>query len=218
MFKRCAGLLLVALFPLASLAQEAPAAAPPGALVDPTIHRHKGFFIRPELGFGYFGTSASQGGITQKLSGGGGVFALAIGGAVSEDFILAGQVWDYVASDPTLSISGGGFDGSGTVNGSAALVGYGVLLNWYFMPGNLYVAVTPSLTKVASIDENGDTDTTDWGFGARVGLGKEWWVSDHWGLGLAGSIALSSNKYSVGGGSLTYGTFCAGLTFSATYN
>jgi len=217
MFKRSAGLLLVALFPLASLAQEAPPAAPPAAPTASTVHRHLGFFIRPELGFGYFGASASQGGVEMKVSGGGVNFGLAVGGAISEDFILAGQVWDYVVSDPTVSIKGGGFDLSGTASGTdAGLVGYGVLLNWYFMPGNWYVAATPSLTRLISSDGS-DSATSEWGFGVRGALGKEWWVSDHWGLGLAGSLALSSNK-DTGTDAATFTTFCAGLTFSATYN
>jgi hypothetical protein len=216
MSKRLVGLLVAALCPLAALAQEAQA-APPAALVDPTIHRHKGFFIRPELGFGYFGASASQGGVTLKVSGGGAALGLAIGGAVSEDFIVAGQVWDYVVSEPTVSMSGGGFDFSGTAtDGSAGLVGYGVLLNWYFMPGNWYAAVTPSLTRIVTSDGTSDF-TSEWGFGVRGAFGKEWWVSDHWGLGLAASLALSSNK-DAGTDPPTFTTFCAGLTFSATYN
>jgi hypothetical protein len=214
--------LLVALLPLTSLAQEAPpAAAPPAPAAAPvaasTVNRHLGFFIRPELGLGYFGAGASQGGVDLKVSGGGINFALGIGGAISEDFILGGQVWDYVVSDPEVSIKGGGIDVSGTASGSSAgLVGYGVLLNWYFMPSNWYVAVTPSLTRLVTSDGT-DTFTSEWGFGLRGAVGKEWWVSDHWGLGLSANLALSSNK-DTGTDPPTFTSFCAGLSFSATYN
>jgi hypothetical protein len=211
MFRRLAGLLAVALFPLASLAQSAPPPPMPGYS---PVNRHVGFFIRPEVGLSYLSTSASSGGLDLKLSGGGATLGLAIGGAVSEDFIVAGQVWDYVVSDPTVTLNGQ----SGTASGSSVgLVGYGVLLNWYFPPSNLYVAVTPSITRVAISDSSNNTGTTEWGFGLRAAVGKEWWVSDHWGLGLDANVALSSNKDS-GGSSATFGSAAIGVSFSATYN
>ena len=33
------------------------------------------------------------------------------------------------------------------------------------------------------IDFDGDDETSDTGFAAEVGLGKEWWVGNKWGLG-----------------------------------
>jgi hypothetical protein len=212
MFSRLAKLLLIALVPLAAVAQDAPPPAPAGGYS--TYNRHFGFFIRPELGFGYFSSSASQGGTDATISGGGGVFALAIGGAVSENFIVAGQVWDYIASSPTLKVNGVNIPIS---NGSSAgVVGYGVLLNWYLQPSNLYIAVTPSFTKLVSSDGT-SSETSEWGFGVRGAVGKEWWVSDHWGIGLAASLALSSNKFS-GSGQPSWGSAAFGLTCSATYN
>lgn len=207
-----AAVLLTLLVPLAAAAQEAPQAAPPAG-ADPTIHRHKGFFIRPELGLGYFATSASQGGLSVKFSGGGAGLGLAIGGAVSEDFIVAGQVWDYVVSDPDVTVNGQ--TGSAGSETSVGLVGYGVLLNWYFMPSNLYVGVTPSFTKLV-LDDGTGSSSSEWGFGVRGAFGKEWWVSDHWGLGLAATIGLASNKSGDGGPS--FGSAAFGLNFSATYN
>src|SRR5438132_13842818 len=40
-----------------------PGASAPMAPLDATRHRHLGFFIRPDLGFGYLSTKASQGGV-----------------------------------------------------------------------------------------------------------------------------------------------------------
>lgn len=202
MMRHLATLLLLVLAPLTAAAQEP--------------QRHTGFFIRPELGFGYFAAGASQNGLDLSITGSGPGLALAIGGAVSENFIIGGQVWDYIASKPTVTLKGGGLDLSATADADAGLVGYGVFLNWYFMPSNMYLAVTPSLTRLVSTDGT-DTATSDWGFGVRGAFGKEWWVSDNWGLGLAASLALSSNKDS-GAGAPTIGTFCIGLSFSATYN
>jgi hypothetical protein len=214
MSRKLAGLLLATLMPLASLAQEAPPAPPVPAAS--TAHRHLGFFIRPELGFGYFDTKASQGGVDAEIKGSAGHFGIAIGGAVTENFILAGQIWDYVASKPTYSLGSSGNKYSQTLSGNAGLVGYGLLVNWYFQPSNLYLGFTPSFTRLVEADQ-GDSSTSDWGFGVRATFGKEWWVSDHWGLGLAASLALSSNKGG-GSGSPTWTTGAFGLSFSATYN
>ena len=214
MFSNLAKLLLISLLPLAAVAQEAPPPAPYRG--DPTVNRHFGFFIRPELGLGYFSSSASQGGVDVTIKGGGAAFAIGVGGAVSENFIVGGQIWDYAVSDPTIKISYGGVTNSYSSSTSAALVGYGVLLNWYLQPSNLYIAVTPSFTRLVS-DDGTNTATSEWGFGVRGAFGKEWWVSDHWGLGLAASLALSSNK-DQGTGAPTFGTASFGLTFSATYN
>ena len=212
MTRHLARLLLLALIPLSAAAQDA--SRPRHG--DFTVHRHLGFFIRPELGFGYLNSSASQSGTDFTISGSGAGLGLAIGGAVSENFIVAGQVWDYVASRPDVKISGGGSSISGASDSDAGLVGYGVLLNWYLQPSNAYLAVTPSFTRLVS-SNGSSSSTSDWGFGVRGAVGKEWWVSDHWGLGLNASLGLSSNK-DKGSGAPTFGTACFGVNFSATYN
>ena len=201
--------LLAALLPLYAAAQERAAPEQPA-------HRHLGFFIRPELGFGGFASAASQDGVDYSISGGGGAFALAIGGAVSEDFIVGGQVWDVIASKPDWTIKSGGTEVKGTSSSDAGLVGYGVLLNWYLQPSNVYLAVTPSLTRLVST-QGTTTTTSDWGFGIRGAVGKEWWVADHWGIGVAASIGLSSNKDG-GSGAPTWGSAAFAVTCSATYN
>jgi len=50
-----------------------------------------------------------------------------------------------------------------------------------------------------------------------LALGKEWWVSDHWGLGVAGHISFSSNQDPVASNN-TLTTWAFGAAFSATYN
>jgi hypothetical protein len=217
--------LLVAM-PLAAAAQESaphhmPPAPPQQYQPGPQqagygARRHDGFFIRPELGVGYVSTKGTQDGVTLKVSGSGATLGLAIGGAVTENFILAAQVWDIVASSPDAEVSGGGLSASGSVDGTSAVVGYGVLLNWY-LQNNVYLAVTPSLTRLV-LEDGSSTGTSEWGVGLRGAVGKEWWVSNNWGLGLAASLAFSSNKDSSASNAPTLRTTGFGLTFSATYN
>ncbi len=185
----------------------------PGPPMDPTAHRHLGFYLHLDLGMGALASSASTSLGTMKLSGSGGNFSIAVGGAVSENFILAGHLWDHVASNPRLTWAGSSVS---TSNSSVALVGLGVDLTWYIMPSNFYVTVTPSITSL-SVNSSGSTSNTESGLGVQLAGGKEWWVSDHWGLGLNLQLAISSNK-DKGTNPPTWGSSSLAVAFSATYN
>jgi hypothetical protein len=229
MTSQTSALLLAALLPLGAVAQETPPPAPapqaapaptapapaPNLAADPTARHHRGFFIRPELGFAYLNTSSTSGSTKAEFSGTGFSFGLSIGGAVSEDLVVAFSAWNFIASDPDLKLGGVSY---GAVKGaSVALVGYGVLVNWYLQPSNFYLALTPALTRV-TLNDGTTIWGTQWGLGLRATAGKEWWVSDHWGLGLAASFAVSSNKDSAETGAPTWGSAAFNLIFSATYN
>ncbi len=197
-----------------------PIGAPPaidpasGYGADPTYQRHLGFFFRPELGFGYATSSASDAGADLTIKGGGASFAIAVGGAVTENFIVGAQAWDVVTTSPTIEL--GGTSASTSSDTSSGVVGYGLLLNWYF-DNNFYLALTPSLTRL-TFSDNGTSYTSDWGFGLRGTIGKEWWVANHWGLGVAGGLGLSSNKDGAYSGAPTWTTWGFSLNVSATYN
>ncbi len=194
----------------ASWAAPAAAQVPAG---DPTVHRHLGFFLHLDLGLGALASSASTPIGDVKLSGGGGNFSIAAGGAVAENFILAGHIWDHVVSDPKVEV--GGISGTAT-NSTLGLVGYGLNLTYYFRPSNLYLSATPSVT-VLTVKSGGQSYDTEAGFGVQLAVGKEWWVSDHWGLGLNGQLAVASNK-DKGAGAPTWGSAAIAIAFSATYN
>lgn len=99
MSKSIAGWLLAAVLPLTSLAQEA--APGPPTLAGSHARRHVGLFVRPELGVGYLALGARQGGTDVRISVTGASVGLAIGGAVSENLIVAGQVWNCTGSTPS---------------------------------------------------------------------------------------------------------------------
>jgi hypothetical protein len=191
-------------------------AARPGTLLaDNTINRHFGFFIRPDLGFGYLSSSESSGLGDATISGVAGVAGLSIGGAVAENLILGAHIFDAVTSNPNVSL---GNASSNTSNASLTMFGVGPELTYYFMPNNIYLSGTVALTRM-TFNSNGNDASTDWGFGSRVTLGKEWWVSNHWGLGLSGHISYSANNdpASNGNGNLM-SSWAVGAAFSATYN
>ncbi len=180
-----------------------------------TGHRHLGFFLQLDSGFGYLRSTAGSTASLPEISISGPAFSLAVGvgGAVAEDTVLAGQVWTLGAISQTITV--GGLEASA---GDTTLVisGFGPTFVYYFMPANLFLSVTPSLTTV-QISGGGISGETQLGFGLRAAVGKEWWVGDHWGIGLTGQLYLASNK-DKGVSPPTWTSFGGVLAFSATYN
>src|SRR5262249_56674629 len=85
-------------------------AAPPAPLapapeVDPTAHRHLGFFFHLDVGGGYFYSSAGTG-TGVSISGPAAPLGLAVGGAVAENWIVAGELWGSLAPNPKVSYGG----------------------------------------------------------------------------------------------------------------
>jgi hypothetical protein len=178
------------------------------AQADDGGHQHLGFFLRPDVGYGYM--SSSGGGAT--ISRGAFLGSLHIGGVIAENLILGADLYAggtgksdsilYSGVTPAVSDS------------STVLAGIGPEVTYYLMPVNVYVSATVGFTSLAIISPGQNSASGHGGFGGRIGIGKEWWVSSHWGLGLAGHASESWN--SVDG--VTYSTWSLGVAFSATYN
>jgi hypothetical protein len=91
---------------------------------------------------------------------------------------------------------------------------------YYFMPVNIYLSasVTVSRDRLEIDEKKGSTNP---GVGAYVSIGKEWWVSDNWGLGVALFAYASRMDARESGtfvGRYTVYNTVAGVVFSATYN
>ncbi|HTP29906.1 MAG TPA: hypothetical protein VMK12_30145, partial [Anaeromyxobacteraceae bacterium] len=100
-------------------------------------------------------------------------------------------------------------------NASAGVYAIGPMVKYYVMPINFYLAATPSFAKLTSSSSTGSGETK-WGPALRLAAGKEWYASQHWGLGLASVFQFSSNEGSSGGA--TWSTVGGGVVFSASYN
>lgn len=174
---------------------------------------HRGFFLRMHLGGGYLTSSATDSGNALNVKGGAGSFSIAAGGAVARDLHLYGELVDSVASSPTFSVNG--TSGSGN-NANYGLVGIGPGVNYYFMPVNAYLSGSLLLARLTA-SNNGSSSNSDWGLAGKIQLGKEWWVSQDWGLGVAGMLLAGSNPAG-GGSTATFTTWSGAVLFSATYN
>jgi hypothetical protein len=62
------------------------------------------------------------------------------------------------------------------------------------------------------------SDSSEVGFGVDLDLGKEWWIDDNWGIGLALRLSLSAVPASEDiARDAMFGSGFVALLFSATY-
>ena len=188
------------------------------ARADPASE-HRGFYLRMNLGPGFSSMEADDANLTLKGAGVGA--SAAVGGALARNFVLFGEVFLHGMADP--SVEGLGLDES-TVQG-AGVLGIGPGAAYYFMPLNLYVSATLALTAgfVDVRDELGDPDTksrsTKAGLGLSLMVGKEWWLSANWGLGVAAQLfgaRMQDEDIADGESAWRAGGFA--LLISGTYN
>ena len=98
---------------------------------------------------------------------------------------------------------------------NACAIGPGV--TYYLMPANVYFSGSVGVGSLSGSDElNGNSDT---GFALDTTIGKEWWVGDNWGLGLAGDFTyLSAKDKDLVGSTQNWSVTGFGLRLSATFN
>jgi hypothetical protein len=183
----------------------------------PGYHTHDGFYMRLAAGGG--AAVAQDSDIGAKASGNSFAFSAAFGGAILENLILYGEmvgygIPEYKYNDDQMS---------GTSTRTLNISGLGPGVAYYFMPLNLYASGSLLLHRVSmSASKNSDEDIalTDMGAGVSLMVGKEWWVSTDWGLGIAADFFFGTAKnrayYTTSDSRWTSKGFA--IMFSATYN
>lgn len=186
-----------------------PMAPPPG------YHEHDGFYLRMTMGVGYLHTSYSVGTSDLTISGGGMALSIAVGGAIMPNLILYGEITGTSALNPTFSTA----TGSATGNGTVSLVGLGPGAAYYIEPTNMYVSGTLAFSQVSASDSNSNnsTDLTNTGIGFALSVGKEWWASPNWGVGVAGMFHFASMTVKNANDTRMTAEGIS-ILFSATYN
>jgi hypothetical protein len=163
-----------------------PGYPPPGQPMLPAgYHQHDGFFAHLAAGVVLVRASTSRNG-TASATGRG--IHLAFGGSVAPNLIL-------FAEPSILWADGLGIESPiyGAVTSASVLsLGLGQGLAYYVEPLNLYLSGTFTYSAIVirtSSSDNGSANGS--GFGARFAVGKEWWTSTDWAVGLAGTVGYT---------------------------
>jgi hypothetical protein len=191
-----------------------PAGPPPG------YHEHDGFYMRLTTGITVVNASTSYGGVDSTITGAGIALGMAFGGSITPNLALYGEFILNSAIEPTAK---GGGTSTTWNNHDLDLFGIGPGVVYYLVPANLYFSGTLAFSKLSmsnsgssSNSSNDSVDLTDYGIGASLMVGKEWWVSTNWGLGVAGLLHLASMKNKDVDTRTT--AEAISILFSATYN
>ncbi|MFC1573396.1 hypothetical protein ACFL6M_07340 [Candidatus Eisenbacteria bacterium] len=174
-------MLLTALYALIVLL------APPSLAGEPRQH-DGGFFLRLSAGGGSATTSNDILGETLELSGGAVDLNFAIGAIVSPNLAIHGTLFGWMVEDPDVKL---GSETATMPNANLDLSAIGAGLTYYLMPSNFYLSGSLGIGTL-TIDTALGESSTDPGLAVDLTVGKEWWVSDRWGLGAAAALSFHS--------------------------
>ncbi len=182
---------------------------------------HDGLFLRFQTGFG-LGRMVEKdvGGRDITMSGTAGVFRFQLGGAVFENLIVYGEMGAFSLTDPTIKGEEGYITTTSQSDITLTMSDLGLGACYYFMPVNIYVAASVTLSR-DRLEIDKKKGSTDPGAGVYVSTGKEWWISDNWGLGVAVfayASRMEARESAPFSGRYTVYNRVAGIVFSATYN
>ena len=187
----------------------------------PRSNDHTGLLVRLSLGIGGGAVNEDwNGGSTLKSSGGAALYSLAVGGAVSPNLSLGGDLFGFGLNEPNVSY--GDYDYGKQKNSSVNVGGIGFNATYYVMPANVYLSGTLGVVRIARSNwsSSGASVTTkddSSGLGLSLMVGKEWMVSREWGLGVAGQFITASTSKTESGTDVNVGSTAAGVSFTATY-
>jgi hypothetical protein len=182
-------------------------------------HRHKGFFLSLSGGPNFSGISADVSGQNKiNYAGSGPILDLKIGGAIKENLILHATLGTDFMSGPKISSNGESQNTSDNFLIGEDFIGGG--MTYYLMPSNILLSGSLGLGNFRRMDTDDNTSvSSDKGFGFQLKVGKEWWVSKRWGLGVALSYSKINVKNTPGGGLVELmNSNNFGIHFNATLN
>jgi hypothetical protein len=176
---------------------------------------HDGFFVRLNVGVAYGGNSTKD--VTRpavdevRVQGVGSSWSISVGYAFSNNFAVHLDSFGGTLIDPAV------YDDDTKVRdvpGKYTLAGVGAGMTYYFMPINIFLSASVGVT-ILKAEINILRFESEPGVGASALVGKEWWLSDNWALGVAGQFIFSLIPDFQGEANRS---FAGGLMLSITYN
>jgi len=174
---------------------------------------HKGLMLRATTGYGFGSLTATKADVREgSLVVGLGVD---VGSAVIENLIVRGRLRGAVSYYRDNDFGANVLFSFGTL---------GIGVDYYFTPINIYVGGTVSVAGITRADED-RANRSKAGIGLDLDVGKEWWISRRWAIG----IALRATYIDVAPANILRAadidpsdarlrSFHVGLQFSATFN
>jgi hypothetical protein len=170
-----------------------------------------GFFLRLSAGGGAAQTELDIPGFDTKLSGAASNVNIAIGGIVAPNLALHATLFGWLVDEPDIDINGL----SVTVQNDLSLSGFGGGLTYYAMPVNIYLSGSIGAGSLTLELPGGDANS-ETGVMMDFTVGKEWWVGNRWGIGVAGALGLHSIPEKDVSENWTGADFA--IRFTATFN
>ncbi|MEJ2637198.1 MAG: hypothetical protein P8184_18175 [Calditrichia bacterium] len=138
-----------------------------------------------------------------------------IGGTISKNLSLYGEAGNSLMSEPDVTWQN---RSAQLENADFSVTDIGVGISYYFMPSNIYLSTTLTMSKNKIKADEIEEAETEAGLGIYLSAGKEWWVSNRWGLGFAifGNFSQSRDKGNGVEYNVTNRVFA--VLFSATFD
>ncbi len=185
----------------------------------PGFQQHTGFYLSLSAGPNFASINSEIPRVYDfTFSGTGAQFDIKIGGAVKENLILHATIISNALSGPKVSSGGVSEKTSNDISIGEAMFGGG--LTYYVMPSNFFLSGSVGLGNFSVIQNKAsDSFSTTRGFSMQLKVGKEWWVSKRWGLGIAATYGKTKLTNSPGGNiKELMNSNNLGILFNATLN
>jgi hypothetical protein len=155
---------------------------------------HEALFIKVDAGIGYLQTKADFADTSAEFYGGAGYLGFSIGGAVSSNLVIYGELWGMAAASPTGKF--GGITVQANRNITLNYSGLGVGIGTFVMPANVFLGFSVDATRLGITNhDNGDQSNSDIGGALTLTLGKQFWLSPRLGLGVEVKGIAGTNKH-----------------------
>ncbi|MEZ4372486.1 MAG: hypothetical protein R3B07_16795 [Polyangiaceae bacterium] len=182
---------------------------------------HDGFYFSAAVGAGYLSSSVDDdfaGTSDPSLSGFGFAAMLLFGGTPAPGLVVGGGSMGGHFPTPEVEQGGAKFDSQDDL----ALSLTGAFVDYYFNPKSGFHAL--GMLGFAALSPGGDADLAT-GWGAALGVGHDWFVSEEWSLGVMGRLQYLSTSVEQSfvtnrqvNYTATYTTLVPALTFNVVYH
>ena len=194
-------------------------------MAGPYPYTHDGFFLNFALGFGYQGLDyeyddddddthyeAEASGVAFDLS-------YRIGGRIAPFTVLHAtvlRITNLTELEGEIT-ENGKTESFSTSDYSASMFLYGIGVTYFLPPYNYYVSGSVGLSLFTLEDEDNEINAaSSFGLGFQILAGKEWWLSENWGAGVAVAMTYGSADDKDGTGELS--AFAINFFITVTYN